>query len=99
MARVVDTDLAGVPRTGREGITMNPRIIKLGLESGMLNYVDHETPRHYFLCGHADEECLERFAELIVRECANLPFKSTGEVTTIGEIAVSNMILKHFGVE
>lgn len=41
----------------------------------------------------------ERFAELIVLECANLPFKSTGEVTTIGEIAVSNMILKHFGVE
>jgi len=41
----------------------------------------------------------KKFAELIVRECANLPFKSTGEVTTIGEIAVSNMILKHFGVE
>ena len=42
---------------------------------------------------------LEKFAELIVRECANLPFKATGEVTTIGEIAVSNLILKHFGVE
>jgi len=41
----------------------------------------------------------EKFAELIVRECANLPFKSTGEMTTIGEIAVSEMILKHFGVE
>ena len=41
----------------------------------------------------------KKFAELIVRECANLPFKSTGELTTIGEIAVSNMILKHFGVE
>jgi hypothetical protein len=51
---------------------MNPHIIKLGLESGMLNYVDHETPRHYFLCGHADEECLERFAELIVRECCEV---------------------------
>jgi hypothetical protein len=48
---------------------MNPRIIKLGVESGMLNYVDHETPRHYFLSAHADEECLERFAELIVQEC------------------------------
>ena len=48
---------------------MNERIIKLGLESGMLNYVDLETPRHYFLCGHADEECLNKFAELIVREC------------------------------
>jgi hypothetical protein len=51
---------------------MNPRIIKLGVESGMLNYVDHETPRHYFLCAHADEECLERFAELIVRECCEV---------------------------
>ena len=51
---------------------MNKRIIKLGLDSGMLNYVDHETPRHYFLCGYADEECLEKFAELIVRECADL---------------------------
>ena len=37
----------------------------------MLNYVDHETPRHYFLCGNADEECLEKFAELIVQECIN----------------------------
>jgi len=45
------------------------------------------------------QEKIEKFAELIIRECANLPFKSTMEVTTIGEIAVSNMILKHFGVE
>ncbi len=49
-----------------------------------------------FTFAHAYDQ---KFAELIVRECANLPFKSTGEVTTIGEIAVSNMILKHFGVE
>jgi hypothetical protein len=48
---------------------MNERIIKLGLESGMLNYVDNETPRHYFLCGNADEECLVKFALLIVKEC------------------------------
>jgi hypothetical protein len=48
---------------------VNDHIIKLGLESGMLNYVDHETPRHYFLSAHADEECLEKFAELIVRDC------------------------------
>ena len=40
-----------------------------------------------------------KFAEAIIRECANLPFKATGEVTTIGEIAVSNLILRHFGVE
>ena len=49
---------------------MNDTIIKLGLESGMLNYVDNETPRHYFLSGHADEQDLSKFAELIIRECA-----------------------------
>lgn len=41
----------------------------------------------------------DEFAELIVRECARLPFKNTGEVTTDGEIAVSEFILNHFGVE
>jgi len=51
---------------------MNQRIIKHGLDSGMLNYVDHETPRHYFLSAHADEQCLEEFAQLIVRECAGI---------------------------
>jgi hypothetical protein len=49
---------------------MNEQLIKIGLESGMLNYVDNETPRHYFLSGHADEQDLEKFAELIVQECA-----------------------------
>jgi len=49
-----------------------------------------------FVTGELDPE---KFAELIVRECARLPFKDTGEVTTDGEIAVSEFILKHFGVE
>ena len=48
---------------------MNERIIKLGLDSHMLNYIDNETPRRYFLSGHADEDDLKKFAELIVREC------------------------------
>jgi hypothetical protein len=51
---------------------MNEQLIKIGLESGMLNYVDNETPRHYFLSGHADKQDLEKFAELIVRECINV---------------------------
>ena len=51
---------------------MNERIIKIGLESGMLNYVDNETPRHYFLSGHADEQDLAKFAELIVWEAIGL---------------------------
>ena len=48
---------------------MNDKMIQIGLDSGMLNYVDNETPRHYFLSGHADEQDLQKFAELIVKEC------------------------------
>jgi hypothetical protein len=64
---------------------MNDITIKLGLESGMLNYVDNETPRQYFLSGHADEQDLSKFAELIVRECVqsvidNTPAQFTNEV-------------------
>jgi len=48
---------------------MNERIRELALDAGLLNYVDHETPRRYFVHGHAEQEDVEKFAELIVREC------------------------------
>ena len=88
---------------------MNKLIIKAGLDSGMLNYVDHETPRHYFLASWATEEDLEKFAELIIRECiAQLEIGKkcdpyTGELFICErndnidyEIAV---LKEHFGVE
>jgi len=83
---------------------MNERIIKLGLNSGMLNYVDHETPRHYFLCGNADEECLEKFAELIVRECADICMEMASKCAGLeGDGALAKdcayWIKKDFGVE
>jgi hypothetical protein len=74
---------------------MNERIIKLGVESGMLNYVEHETPRHYFLCGNADEECLEKFAELIVRECA----LTAGLMEHQGRKNIGAQILDNFGIK
>ena len=77
---------------------MNERIIKLGLESGMLNYVDLETPRHYFLCGHADEECLNKFAELIVRECSKIADDWVDDKNN-GKNYPSEIIKQHFGVE
>ena len=39
------------------------------------------------------------FAELIVRECSQLDFYITGEVTKDGDAVISNLIKKHFGVE
>ena len=76
---------------------MNPQITKLGLESGMLNYVDHETPRHYFLDANADEECLAKFAELIVRECAGII--ESQDVDPAFRHRMSWAMKQHFGVE
>jgi len=46
---------------------------------------------------------LEKFAELIVRECARVIDRGNGELSTIAETAWCNGcrddILKHFGVE
>lgn len=33
---------------------MNNNFIKLALNANLINYVDHETPRHYFIDGWAD---------------------------------------------
>jgi hypothetical protein len=73
-------------------VKMNEQLIKIGLESGMLNYVDNETPRHYFLSGHADEQDLAKFAELIVQECIKI-------LADNSEFRGCVIIGKHFGVE
>jgi hypothetical protein len=70
---------------------MNERILALAKECGLC-----DEDGDFF---GAKNSAHEKFAELIIRECANLPFKDTGEVTTIGEIAVGCRILRHFGVE
>lgn len=51
---------------------MNKKILKLALDAGVLNYVDLETPRRYFVSAWANEEDVEEFAKLIVRECAKI---------------------------
>ena len=48
----------------------------MALDAHLLNYVDHETPRRYFIRADADVEEVERFAALVAaheREaCAKL---------------------------
>lgn len=51
---------------------MKESTIKAGLDSGMLNYVDNETPRRYFIAHWADEECLEKFADLIIEDVLDI---------------------------
>ena len=47
---------------------MNTKFLQLALNANLINYVDHETPRHYFIDGWADIEQVEEFAKLIIQE-------------------------------
>lgn len=81
------------------------RIRELALDSGLINYIDNETPRQYFISGDADVENVQRFAELIVQECSKIivnggywnPAFGERRQLTPQEIAI--MIKEHFGVE
>jgi hypothetical protein len=42
------------------------QIIKLALDAHLLNYVDNETPRRYFICGNADLEEVLNFARSVI---------------------------------
>ena len=71
---------------------MNEIIRQFALDADLLNYVDHETPRRYFVHGHADLEDVEKFARIIVFECIKLAvFK--------GDKETAKAIKEHFGVE
>ena len=74
---------------------MNERIIKIGLESGILNYVDNETPRHYFASVYINEQELEEFAKLIVLECVQV----VNAADESCEDYYGPIIKEHFGVE
>jgi hypothetical protein len=53
-------------------------IIRLALDAHLLNYVDHETPRRYFIRADADVEEVERFAALVAaaeREAVRKPVR------------------------
>jgi hypothetical protein len=66
---------------------MNERIEKLAIEAGLESVSDD--------LFYAYNENLERFAELIVQECAN---RATWAQDT-GEKDIGGEILKHFGVD
>lgn len=79
---------------------MNERIQKLALDAGLLNYIDNETPRRYFINGHADLEEVKEFAELIVRECIDkIENESAQYAEPVWAFELVNDIKEHFGVE
>lgn len=47
---------------------MNERIRKLAFDAHLINYIDLETPRHYFISGNAEEDEVHLFGLYCIRE-------------------------------
>jgi hypothetical protein len=77
---------------------MNENITHLALKSYLLNYVDNETPRTYFISGNADIEEVELFARLIIEEIINLKYADES-FSTMMKVSFENKLRKHFGIE
>ena len=72
---------------------MNERIRELAEQAGIeFVYDPTETPMRAFV--ECWEDDLEKFAELIVKECADI-----GQQYADGNYEVRNQILEHFGLE
>jgi hypothetical protein len=73
---------------------MNERIRELARQSGALPTQDCGVPQWYI-----DEDEFEKFAELIVRECATLTLDHRSDDYYQGWLDYRDEIRQHFGVE
>ena len=75
---------------------MNEKIKQLALDAG-IGFTLWDDSGREMIDNYTPEEYLEKFAELIVRECANW-IKNTDSDPDIGE-EDAKALLEHFGVE
>ena len=71
----------------------NDRIVRLAIEAGVINYIDHETPRHYFVDPMVDVGDRVRFAETIINICTDMVTDQQ-----FGNPSAGNKIKQRFGV-
>ena len=77
---------------------MNENITYLALKSYLINYVDNETPRNYFINGNADLGEVELFAHMIIEEIIKLQYEDES-YSTMMKVSFENKLRKHFGIE
>lgn len=70
---------------------MNERILKFALDSHLLNYVDNETPRFYFVSGAADIEDVETFGKLMVEEFERYIQDANGDIDYVRFLIDKNL--------
>ena len=84
---------------------MNRELVKLALDCGLLNYVDHETPRHYFMADWATAEDLYEYTKKVIKLCAEIAkdckYSDTGPSNEVAyqRFLASEAILIKLGVK
>ena len=79
---------------------MNERIRELARQSGGIDMTNHTAGGITTWVGTGTPEFLERFAELIVRECADIAKHHVMNISTYSDADfVEKQIQEHFGVE
>lgn len=82
---------------------MNKNVAHFGVKSGLLNYIEHETPRDYFMSAFATEEDVVTFTELVIEKC--ICIMKENEMMPVGFIQPKSadlhgtMIRQYFGIE
>ena len=77
---------------------MNNQIQKFAEQAGM--YVDLKgKPWPKWMSAEECEAAYEKFAELIVRECANIDFRREVGLTADDDYEIGKVIKEHFGVK
>lgn len=74
---------------------MNEKLIEMALDACVLTYVDHETPRHYYISPAADLIDLNDFVKLIIQECAEVADDNYNK----GFSPVGGFIRERFGLK
>jgi hypothetical protein len=75
-------------------------IDKLGTDAGLLNYIEHETPRHYFMSSWAVEDDVYTFARMIVDECLKQCYdRGMDDELYEGQLKAAAYIEEHFGIK
>ena len=79
------------------------KIAHLGVTAGLLNYIEHETPRDYFMSAWATEEDVVTFTKLVIAECVEI--MKQNESLPVGFLQAKSAethattIRNHFGIE
>lgn len=78
---------------------MNERILELLYEAGGQYGGEHFTTGQTVI--YTEEVDYEKFAELLIQECANIDYKnaSDGEFSNDDSYLISKVIKQHFGAE